>query len=143
MKKKYHTTREQFLKPIAPRERLTPEVLFQPGWEEAFTGEEIVIVRDYLSHFIAPHYDEEKKRHCEMCGAEMDGFKQALGLGAAFQWGLVHGEAFCSNCRYPARGHHFVKLPDGTEIFNLQNLYLMYWNIEDGETTNEEPVATD
>lgn len=125
------------LNPIAPKVRLTPEALFQAGWEEAFPGEgEVEKVREYLGQFIQPHYKGEPpnhKRHCANCGMEMDGMMQALGLlpVAAFQWGLVNGEAFCSNCKYPARANHRPKMEGATEpLFTMVNLYLEYFDVE-------------
>ena len=123
------------LKPITEKERLTPEALFQPGWEEAFKPEEIPAVREYLNHYVNPHYDktnpENIKRHCCNCGMEMDSFKQMLGLAAAYEWGMVHGEAYCSNCGYPARALHQPKMEGQEEpIFTLNHLYLEYFDVE-------------
>ena len=39
------------------------------------------------------------------------------GLLGSFTWGIAHGEGHCSRCGYPHRGIHYVKTPDGLDIF--------------------------
>ena len=66
----------------------------------------------YLIDFIAPC-------DCILCG------KQLGGLMGTFTWGLVHGEGFCGNCKWPARGKHIIADTDGSELGTL-NMILQY-----------------
>ena len=47
------------------------------------------------------------------CGSHLGGF-----LGT-FTWGIVHGEGFCSLCKHPARGVHYIANAEGEEILQL------------------------
>ena len=51
---------------------------------------------------------------------------QAFGFGAAYRWGLTHGEANCSGCGWPARGMHYITGKDGSEVLSLRNVFLPY-----------------
>src|SRR3546814_11409569 len=79
---------------------------------------------EYLAAFAAP-MKEDGRTVCFHCGAHMDGMMHALGVGAAYIWGLTHGEANCSQCSWPARGMHYPKDEKG-EMFDLRNVFLPY-----------------
>ncbi|MBT7243677.1 MAG: hypothetical protein HN879_09695 [Flavobacteriaceae bacterium] len=72
------------------------------------TGEDagpfIAAMEEYLLLFAKP------TKHCLKCEAYLTGM-----LGS-FTWGLANGEGTCSDCGYPARAHHYPKLPDGTGL---------------------------
>src|SRR3546814_17585067 len=77
---------------------------------------------EYLAAFAAP-MKEDGRTVCFHCGAHMDGMMHALGVGAAYIWGLTHGEANCSKCSWPARGMHYPKDDKGA-LFTLRNVFL-------------------
>ena len=79
----------------------------------------------YFGAFAAP-VRRDGAQHCLSCDARLGGVAAALGFGAAYQWGLAHGEATCTGCGWPARGMHRVKGADGTEILSLSNFFLAY-----------------
>lgn len=94
----------------------------KPGLPE----EDLATLNEYLSVFAVPAKTDKGAFKCANCDGEMDGFKEALGLGVAYRWGLAHGEANCSGCGWPARGMHYIKRPDGSELVTLQNFFLPY-----------------
>lgn len=77
-----------------------------------------------LDAYFEPFVSETNS--CINCGAAMDGFKQALGLAEAYQWGLRHGEANCSGCGWPARGMHYIKDRNGDDLLTIRNVFLPY-----------------
>lgn len=83
-------------------------------------------VGEYLSAFAAPAKDADGKPVCFHCGGKLDSFMNLIGAGVAWQWGMAHGEAFCSGCQWPARGHHFIKDADGKELLTLHNVFMAY-----------------
>lgn len=82
--------------------------------EEGFPAEDRAALESYLAPFANPKRDG--KFSCINCSA----------LGVAYRWGLVHGEGTCSGCGWPARGIHYIKREDGTELCTLRNLFLPY-----------------
>lgn len=94
----------------------------EPGELEKFIEQS----NKYLSLFAAPILNDEGKPVCIGCGEEVDAFKQALGLGVAHRWGMMHGEAVCSGCGWPSRGMHYPKDDKGEEMWSLQNFFLYY-----------------
>jgi hypothetical protein len=70
---------------------------------------------------------------CLCCGKSL---RCALGMGlfGGFEWGMEHGEGYCSYCRYPMRGHHRV---DGLGTIN--NLFLPYHPSALSFAAKEEP----
>lgn len=105
------------------KERLTVEDLFKV--EDGLPEADRTALESYLSRFANPK-QEDGKHACINCGSKIDGFMQALGLAEAYRWGIVHGEAQCSGCGWPARGMHYIKRADGTEICTICNLFLPY-----------------
>lgn len=86
----------------------------------------------YLAPFAAPTRVDGQEV-CFHCGSPLDSFKQAFGIGAAIEWGLVHGEGRCTGvphddrpCGWPYRGMHYAKKADGSELFTARNLFLAY-----------------
>jgi hypothetical protein len=67
----------------------------------------------YLSAFCP----DEK---CLSCGATL------AGMFGSFTWGLTHGEGFCSNCGYPARGYHTIRDEAGKPVLGHAPLILQY-----------------
>jgi len=67
----------------------------------------IKAMEDYLTPFAAAPDGK-----CLKCDATI------AGLFGSFTWGLQSGEGTCSRCGWPARGHHYPKLPDGTNVFS-------------------------
>jgi hypothetical protein len=57
----------------------------------------------YFSIFLIPRGSKQGQYMCAGCGAPLTGF---LGV---FQWGIRHGEGFCSDCGYPTRMYHVLK----------------------------------
>lgn len=47
-------------------------------------------------------------------------------LGGGFTWGIVHGEGFCRECKWPARAHHFIKDAEGKDVITIRNVILQY-----------------
>ncbi|MGB3844277.1 MAG: hypothetical protein WA940_00270 [Sphingopyxis sp.] len=84
----------------------------------------IVKANEYLAAFAAP-LKIDGYTTCFHCGTRMDGMMHALGVGAAYVWGMAHGEAACSKCGWPARGMHYPKDEKG-EMFTLRNFFLAY-----------------
>lgn len=82
----------------------------------------------YFSHFVKPIRDEAHggAMRCFHCGEYLTGFESLLLGRGGFEWGITHGEGHCANCRWPARGHHFAKAEDGSELFTLHNFVLQY-----------------
>lgn len=88
---------------------------------EAFTRE----VDAYLQNFVAPIFDGDRGQRCFHCGEFLTGLTAAI-MGGGFQWGLAHGEGFCGKCHWPARGHHFMRRADGSELCTLRHYVLSY-----------------
>jgi hypothetical protein len=90
-----------------------------PDWEQ-FQAD----ANKYFSCFAAPILDTCKCFHCgsNRLATMVD---QLLGTGGV-KWGLVHGEAYCVVCNWPARMYHFAKKDDGEELFTLRNVPLSY-----------------
>lgn len=90
----------------------------------------------YLSIFVAPvriGEGEEAHEVCFHCGSRFNGLLANLGVGAAIEWGLVHGEGHCTGdpshkvkCGWPYRGMHYAKEENGDELFTLANVFLAY-----------------
>jgi len=58
---------------------------------------EIEKINKYLSNFAKPNKDLK----CFKCSEKLGGFF------GTFQYGIVHGEGYCSNCEWPARAIHY------------------------------------
>ena len=73
----------------------------------------------YLEGFHAPTHKENKDGKtatitCPKCGSHLLGGGIMDALLSTFIWGIAHGEGFCSECDWPIRMYHFVKL-DGDD----------------------------
>lgn len=97
----------------------------------------------YLALFAKPvdrrSEDGRLHRFCLNCDEEFDAFKQMLGMGVAHRWGMVHGEASCSGCGWPSRGHHVIKDDAGADLCSLHNLFLQVH--PNNVTSKKEKVA--
>lgn len=102
------------------------DILKIEGEGEAVT-EFVELVDKYLEPFAAPAKGADGKPVCIKCGERQDSFMQALGMGVACSWGIVHGEARCTGCGWPYRGMHYVKR-DGEEkeALTMRNFFLPY-----------------
>lgn len=105
---------------------------------DGMLAEDLAIIAEYLGHFASPK-NAKGKLACINCDAEIDGLKHALGVGEAYRWRITHGEAQCTGCGWPARGMHYVKRADGTEIFTLRNMFLPY---RPSEVTDSRATAS-
>ena len=102
---------------------------------------------EYLRSFLEPQFrhdkdDEPNAIVCPSCKGHIysGGIMDALMSG--FQWEIVHGEGFCSECGWPIRMYHFVKL-DGDEEKRLV-FPLAFRQFRDDEMTDEvDPVQTE
>lgn len=115
-----------------PRRCTARDFMTAKGDDEAAVADFLRQADAYLAIFVAPVRDGDKLV-CFHCGCELDSFKQMMGIGAAIEWGLVHGEGRCSGmphhdkpCGWPYRGHHFAKGEDGGDLFTLHNMFLAY-----------------
>lgn len=100
--------------------------LFSISGEDGADKEALIAAStEYLRQFVAP-VKVDGKTACFHCGSVMDGMMAALGMAAAYEWGLAHGEARCSKCGWPARGIHYPKDADGKELWTARNLFLAY-----------------
>lgn len=82
----------------------------------------------YFSAFAQPirrDGDDTKEMLCIECDKPLTGLLSAF-LGGGFTWGLAHGEGHCAACHWPARGHHFIKHADGSDLMTVRNLPLQY-----------------
>ena len=73
----------------------------------------------YLENFLEPTFKansdgENATITCPACGAHLMGSGIMDALLSSFQWGLAHGEGFCTDCRWPIRMYHFIRL-DGED----------------------------
>ncbi len=96
-----------------------------PGLPE----EDVAALNAYFWPFAAPvtvQIDGDRRIYCLSCGQEINSFRQMFSIGVAMMWGLTHGEATCTGCGWPARGMHYVKREDGTEVCTIRNLFLQY-----------------
>lgn len=79
----------------------------------------IKTINEYLKDFIP----NDNCINCE---------KALGGIFGTFDWGLAHGEGFCSNCGYPARGKHYIKLKklvvDGKEENRLTLPFILQYH---------------
>lgn len=91
----------------------------------------------YLEPFAKPH-KVDGKTICHNCGQPVDGMMQVFGMAVAYRWGLGHGEAECSGCGWPARGMHYIKNDDGSELVTLRSVFLPYHPdfVESGEAVS-------
>lgn len=80
----------------------------------------------YFSSFAAPVRSRGDVL-CFHCGEVLYGsiLSQLLSPGG-FRWGLVHGEGNCAKCGWPARGHHYPKREDGSDLIQLRDFPLQY-----------------
>lgn len=73
------------------------------------------IIDKYLSSFCIPK-DTPEPDKAHIGGVSIMGWpcvnceKPLTGLFGHFQWGLAHGEGYCSKCGWPARGCHYITL---------------------------------
>jgi hypothetical protein len=69
---------------------------------------------DELRAAVAKHCNHYAKPSgggkCLSCGLSQ------LGFFGAFTWGLVHGQGFCNECKWPATLYHFIRDEDGEEV---------------------------
>jgi hypothetical protein len=124
--------------PLEATPKLKPEDIFKVS--DDMPAEDLAVITEYLSHF-APPQNAEGKMACVNCNAELDGFKHALGYGQAYRWLIIHGEAECTGCGWPARGMHYVKGTDGAEIFSVSNLFLPYHPSEVSDARATSPTG--
>jgi hypothetical protein len=72
--------------------------------EGVLSPEDILTFDEYFKHFVPPG-------PCIKCGCTQGSASPIDFLlgGAKFQWGLIHGEGFCSTeeCGWPARAIHY------------------------------------
>lgn len=98
---------------------------------DADGAEFVAIVDEYLSHFCKPVTKDGAQR-CPKCGKAFNGLMAMVGMPdvVAIEWGLVHGEARCTGCKWPYRGVHRIKgkdHKDGDEpILRISNMFLAY-----------------
>lgn len=82
----------------------------------------------YFEAFAQPIFqdgDKTKNMVCIECDKPLDGL-MAVFLGSGFTWGITHGEGHCSACKWPARGHHFIKDAGGKDVATIRNFVLQY-----------------
>lgn len=84
--------------------------------------QKMAMLDDYLKAFV------KGDGTCVCCGARQGGKDLLDGLlNARFQWGIAHGEGFCSVCGYPARGMHYIgKNEQGEAAVTIRNWVLQY-----------------
>ena len=81
---------------------------------------------EYMSGFLAPVIDDKCVR-CPCCNAHVwAGGKIMDAMLSTFQWGLAHGDGFCSACKWPIRMYHYVKLDNGEQRIVYQLAYRCY-----------------
>lgn len=99
--------------------------------KEGFPDDERATLDKYFDAFAQPKITEENGKRslggspCIKCEKPLVGLTTFL-LGGGFTWGIAHGEGHCSNCRWPARAHHFIKNDAGDEVLTLRNFPLQY-----------------
>lgn len=86
----------------------------------------ITAVDAYLEPFAVTPQNEQGEPLCLHCRKPVNGMMQMFGAAVAYQWGLAHGEARCSGCGWPARGMHYIKDADGSDLMTLRNVFLPY-----------------
>ena len=74
---------------------------------------------EYLNGFLEPQFqhdrdDEPNTIVCPACRSHIYSGGIMDALMSSFEWGIVHGDGFCSQCRWPIRMYHFVDL-DGDD----------------------------
>ena len=77
------------------------------GGEDELTPAQAVVLDDYLFHFMVGPLDEGDKEVCPCCRERIGGLCGLLGMGVSLEWGIAHGEAFCSGCGWPYRVYHY------------------------------------
>ena len=92
----------------------------------------------YLEPFTLPEKSKNPnfatgENRCS-CGEMLDG------LMGAFQWGIRHGDGFCSACGQPVRMYHTIKDRHGKVLAELRNVMLLYTEWEPTDTTTEEDI---
>lgn len=97
--------------------------------------ETIRALTTHFEHYVQPTWKKAEDggvtfadgQPCVSCGKDFNPDLAGFLLnGGGFEWGLVHGEGRCSNCGWPATGHHFVKDENGDEVMTLRNFVLQY-----------------
>jgi hypothetical protein len=101
-------------------EQLKAQAVPRLAWQKIVTvtdgfslsDEEQRILGEYFSQFVEPQRDADGNAVCICCRSVMRGGIEGWLLGGApgsctMDWGLVHGECFCSACGYPARAYHY------------------------------------
>ena len=84
--------------------------IFSEG-KDGLTTAQAITLDDYFFHFMVTPKDDDGKEVCPCCRERMQGgvegtILQMGGLGVSLEWGIVHGEAFCSGCGWPYRVYH-------------------------------------
>lgn len=73
----------------------------------------------YLESFHEPTYKANNAQDgatitCPGCGSHLYGAGVVDALLSTFEWGICHGEGICTECSWPIRMYHFIKL-DGDD----------------------------
>ena len=95
---------------------------------------------DYLDGFLEPTFrhdkdDEPNAITCPSCNSQIYAGGVMDALLSTFTWGIVHGDGFCGECKWPIRMYHFIKL-DGDDEQRLV-FPLAYRCFKDDERTEE------
>ena len=74
-------------------------------------------INEYLKTFVKPVVSLDKKGNfqfyrCISCDCVLSG------LFGTFEWGIAHGEGYCSKCGYPARAFHKIDEPGWKMTFS-------------------------
>jgi hypothetical protein len=81
------------------------------GEIDKLSAEDLAALDGYFHGFIQLDFNAEERK-CPCCQSTFgkNGLVSFLMAGApghaTLEWGLVHGEAFCSRCKYPYRVYH-------------------------------------
>lgn len=103
-------------------------------WSDVLTGEladdEQIALNAYFSAFVVPQKNAAGTAICVGCGRVMRGGIEGFLLGGApdsctMEWGIAHGECFCSNCHWPGRAYHF-DIPKDAPIIKRLSVVLQY-----------------
>ena len=83
------------------------------------------VLDQYFEPFAEPKYADSGERGllCLNCGEPQTGL-----LFGQFQWGITHGEGFCSNCHWPARAIHriYESKDDDEPLVTIRHFPLQY-----------------
>lgn len=79
-------------------------------------GEDTTELRAAIEAYLKPFAKPNDEGKCLSCGT----VQLMAALLGGFTYGLVHGEGYCSKCKWPGRANHYFKDKNGEDIGSMR-----------------------